>query len=129
MSLANTLRGIRLSSKRETISFLASPDQVGLRAVAASDAQLGRSVYTYQSGEIAFEMCGADGYVLWRVVGQRSRARGQTGRKTLVARRAKVGFCLRCSSAVHIAAPGSYSLGAHYPQKGVVTQLWQAFGP
>ena len=79
MCLANTPPGIRLSSPRETIPSLASPDQVGLPAVAASDAQLGRSVYTYQSGEIALGTCGADDRALWRVVGQHSRAHGQKG--------------------------------------------------
>ena len=83
MTLANTPPGIRLSSPRETIPFLASYQQVGLPAVAASDAQLGHSVYTYQSGEAASGMYGADRHVLWRVVGQHSRAHGQTGSATL----------------------------------------------
>ena len=122
MSLANAPPGIRLSSKRETIPLLASSDQVGLLSVAASDAHLGRSVYTNQSGEIASGMCGADGHVLWRVVGQDSRAPGQTGNKTAATQRAKVGSCPRYSSVTHIAIPGSYSLGAHYPQKDVATQ-------
>ena len=65
MSLANTPPGIRLSSPRETIPFLASSQQVGLPTVPASDVQLGYSVYTYQSGEAAFGMRGADGHVLW----------------------------------------------------------------
>ena len=51
--------GTRLSSPRETLPFLASHQQVGLPAVAASDAQLGHSVYTYQSGKVAFGSCGA----------------------------------------------------------------------
>ena len=54
MTLANTPPDIRLSSPRETAPFLASYQQEGLPAVAASDAQLGRSVYTYQAGEVAF---------------------------------------------------------------------------
>ena len=74
MTLANTPPGIRLSSPRETLPSLASYQQVGLPAVAASDAQLGRSVYTYRSGEVAFGSVGAEGHVLWRVVGQHSRA-------------------------------------------------------
>ena len=78
MTLANTPPGIRLSSPRETLPFLASYQQVGLPAVAAPDAQLGYSVYTYQSGEVALGSCGAEGHVLWRVVGQHSRAHGQT---------------------------------------------------
>ena len=98
MALANTPPGVRLSSPRETIPFLASYQQVGLPAVAASDAQLGHSVYTYQSGEAAFGMCGADSHVLWRVVGQHGRAHGQTGSKTLVTQRARVGFCPGCST-------------------------------
>ena len=82
MTLAGTPPGIRLSSPRETVPFLASYQQVGLPAVAASDDQAGRSAYTYQSGEAAFRPRGADKHVLWRVVGQHSRARGQTGIKT-----------------------------------------------
>ena len=74
-------------------------------------------------------MCGADGHALWRVAGQHGRGRGQTGDKTLVTQRARVGFCLRCRSVAHIAIPGSLTLGAHYPQKDVVMQLRQAFGP
>ena len=69
MALANAPPGIRLSSPRATVPFLASSQQVGLPAAAASDAQVGRSVYTYQSGEVAFGMRGADSHVLWRVVG------------------------------------------------------------
>ena len=122
VSLANTPPGIRPSSPRETLPLLASSDQAGLPAFAASDAQLGHSVYTYQSGEIAFGMCGADGHFSWRVVGQHSRAHGQTGNKTLVKQRAKVEFCPCCSSATHVATPGSYSLGAHYPHNDVATQ-------
>ena len=129
MSLANTPPGVRPSSPRETIPFLASSDQVGLPAVAASDALLRRSMNTYQSGEVAFGVCGADGRVFGRVVGQHSRARGQTGTETVVTQRAEVGFCPRCSSVTHIAIPGSYSLGAQYPQKDVAMQLRQAFGP
>ena len=97
--------------------------------VADSDAQLGHSVYTYQSGEVAFGQCGAEAYVLWRVVGQYSRAHGQTGSKTQISQRAKVGFCPCCRSVSHIAIPGSYSLGAFYAPKDVAMQLWRAFGP
>ena len=70
--------------------------------VAASDGQLGRSVFTYQSGEVAFGQYGAEKHVLWRAVafGQCGakkhviwRAVGQSGSKTLVTQRAKVGFC------------------------------------
>ena len=46
-TLANAPPGIRLSSPREARPFLASRQQVGLPAVAASNAQLGHSVYTY----------------------------------------------------------------------------------
>ena len=127
MSSANAPPRIRLASPCETVPFLASSDQVVLPAVAASGAQLGRSVHTYQSGEVAFEMRGADSHVLWRVVAQRSRAHGQTGNKTLVTQCAKVGCCPCCSSVAHVAAPGSYALGAHYAQKDVVMQLRQAF--
>ena len=84
MTLANTPPGIRLSSPRGFIPFLASFRQVGLPAGAASGAQLGRSVYLYQSGEVVFDMCGADTHVLWRAVGQHGGAHGQTGSKTLV---------------------------------------------
>ena len=123
MSLSNTPLGISLSSPRETIPRLASSRQVGLPAVAASDAQLGRSVYTYQMGEVAFGMCGVDRHVLCTAVIQHSRAHGETGSKTMVTQRAKVGFCPRCSSATHIAAPGAYPLGAHFPPKDVVMLL------
>ena len=78
---------------------------------------------------MAFGSCGAEAYVLWRVVGQHSRAHGQTGSKTQISQRAKVGFCPCCSSVSHIAIPGSYKLGAFFAPKDVVTQLWQAFGP
>ena len=91
MTLADTPPGIRLSSPRETLPLLASYQQVGFPAFASPDAQLGRSVYTYQSGEGASGPRGAGGHVLLRAVGQRSRARSQTGGKTKVARRAKVG--------------------------------------
>ena len=129
MTLADAPPGILLSSPRETIPFLASYQQEGLPAAAASDAQLERSVCTYQSGEVALGMCGADSHVLCRVVGQHSRAHGQTGGKTAVTQRAKVGFRPHCSTVTHIAVPGSYSLGAHFPPKNVVTQLLQAYGP
>ena len=55
---------------------------MGVPAVAAFDAQLGRPVYTFQYGEVASGPCGAEGRVLWRAVGPQSLARGQTGRKT-----------------------------------------------
>ena len=129
MTLANTPPGIRLSSPRETLPLLASHQQVGLPAVAASDAQLGHSAYTYQSGEVAFGSCGAEAYVLWRVVGQHSRARGQTGSKVQISQRAKVGFCPCRSTVSNIAIPGSYGLGAVYVPKDVVMQLRQAFRP
>ena len=128
MYLANTPPGGRLFFPRETIRFLETSDQVGLAAVAASDAQLRRSVYTYQSGEVAFGVCGADGRVFGRVVGQHSRARGQTSTETVATQRAEVGFCPCCSSVIHIAIPGSYFLGAQCPQKDVVLQLRQALG-
>ena len=90
---------------------------MGFPAVAASDAQLGHSVYTYQSGEVASGQCGADGH------GQHSRAHGQTGNKTMATQRAKVGFCTCCSTVSHIAAPGSYKLGSFFAPKDVVMQL------
>ena len=129
MTLANTPPGTRLSSLRETVPLLASLQQVGLPAVAASDAQLGHSVYTCQAGKVAIDMCGGANHVLWRVVGQRGRARGQTGNKTAAPQRAEVGFYPCCSTATHVAAPGSYSLGAIYPRKDVFRQLCQACGP
>ena len=129
MTLANTPPGIRLSSPREAIPFLASFQQVGLPAVAASDAQLGHSVYSYQSGAVAFGQCGADKHVLWRAGDQHSRAHRQTGSKSLVTRRAKVGLRPRWSPVAHVAVPVFYSSGVHYPPKGVATQLRQAFGP
>ena len=92
ITLANAPPGIRLSSPRETLPFLASYKQVGLPAVAASDACC--SVYIYQCGEVAFGSCGAGGHALWRVAGQHSRAHGQSGSKTLATKRTKVGFCL-----------------------------------
>ena len=84
---------------------------------------MGHSVYTYQSGVIAFGMCGAGGRVSRRIAGQRSRAHGQTGGKTLVTQRAKVGFFPCCSSVTHVAAPGSYSIGAQFVYKDVVMGL------
>ena len=75
MTLANTPPGIRLSSPRETLPLLAPYQQVGLPAVAASDAQLEHAVYVYQAGYVAFGPRGAEGHVLWRVVSQRSRPR------------------------------------------------------
>ena len=91
MTLANTPPSMRLSSPRETLPPLASRQQEGLPAVAASGAQLGHSAYTYQNGEVAFGSCGAEAYILLRVVGQHSRAHGHTGGKTQIPQRAKVG--------------------------------------
>merc|ERR1711951_51158 len=93
ITLNNTPPGIRLSTVWETLPFLASFDQVGLPAVANTDAQLGNSVYCYQSGEIAFGSCRADSHILWRIVGRHSRAYGGAGTKIGPAQKAKVGFC------------------------------------
>ena len=67
MTLANTPPGIRSPSPRVTIPLLAPYQQVGLPGAASSDAQLGRSVFSNQSGEDAPGMCGAGGRVLRRI--------------------------------------------------------------
>ena len=89
IKLENTPPGVRLSSARETLPFLASFQQVGIPAVANTDAQLGNSVYAYQSGEILFGHLGADSHILRRIAGQRSRAYGGAGAKTALAQRQK----------------------------------------
>ena len=110
VALANTQPGIRLSSPRVAAPFSATYQQVGLPGLASSDAQLGRSVYAYQSGEVACGTCGADGHGLWRIAGQHSRAYGLSGGKTLTTLRAEVVFRPCCSSVTHVAIPGSYSI-------------------
>ena len=67
--------------------------------------------------------------MLWRIAGQRSRAYGQSGARTLTTQRALVGFCPRCSSVAHAAISGSFSIGAHSANRDVMMQLWQAYGP
>ena len=98
-------------------------------AVANADAQLGNSVYAYQSGEILFGNLAADSHILWRIVGQHSRAYGGAGTKTSITQKAKVGFCPCCSWVSHVAIPGAYDIGDFYPNKEVTMRLWQSYGP
>ena len=129
IKLENTPPGVRLSSARETLPFLASFQQVGIPAVANTDAQLGNSVYAYQSGEILFGHLGADSHILWRIVGQHSRAYGGAGTKTKLTQKAKVGFCPCCSWVSHVAIPGAYDIGEYYQNKATTMRLWQSYGP
>ena len=129
ITLGNTPPGIRFSSVREAIPSLSSFQQVGIPAVANADAQLGNSVYAYQSGAIAFGPLGADLRILWRIVGRRSRVYGGAGSKTPVTQEAKVGFRPCCSWVSHIAVPGAYATGDYNSNKAAVVQSWQAFGP
>ena len=129
IKLENTPPGIRLSSLRETLPFLASFQQVGIPAVAFTDAQLGNAVYAYQSGEILFNNLGADSHILWRIVGRHSRAYGAAGTKAGITQKAKVGFCPCCSWVSHVAIPGAYATGEFHQHKDTVMRLWQAYGP
>ena len=129
ITLENTPPGIRLSSAWETIPFLSSYQQVGTPPAAYTDAQLGNAVYSYQSGEVAFQ-CGAAKCILWRIIGKHSRAhQGEGGNPTKVAQKGKVGYCPCCTMVSHIAVPATFVMGDYHYHKAVVMYLWQCYGP
>ena len=82
-----------------------------------------------KSGDVAFELRGAAGHVLRRIMGRRSGAHGLSVGKTLTTQRAEVGFCPCYSPTTNVAMPGSCSIRARPAYKDVVTQYRQARGP
>ena len=85
----------------ESSTFLSSPAEAAFPPTMSTDASLGLSCMGYQSSEVAFNLCEADGFLRVRSVGATSRA--HTATKQDSAQRAKAGYYPRCARAMHVA--------------------------
>ena len=93
--------------------FAHAYDQVGVPASLNADASLGFSRMAYQSSYIAPELRMAHQSSYMRVVRPSSHA------SHTATQRGKVGFCVNCALATHIAVPIFYEVGAHdWPKSG-----------
>ena len=92
-----------------------------------ADALLVLSYMGCQSAESAFSPCAADSCVVVRLVG--ATPRGNSGSRRELARRARAGYCRRCTSATYAALPPPFALKNNNDVKAKRVALWKDFGP
>ena len=100
---------LRKVNWRELKAYLQSSNQIGMPCTAATDSQLGWSVYAFQSPEILFAHCDGAKDILVLIEGDVSK--GYQAPKNAPEQRAKCGYCPCCSKVTHVLIPPTYPLG------------------
>ena len=119
--------GARETLAGEIIAFSHKDGQVGLPPAISTDATPGISATAYQISEIHFDHLEGDKFALVRLEGNTSRGRGRA--KAESTQRAKVGYCVCCTYAAHVAAPAAYDVGEFSNVKARDLELWTPLGP